>query len=148
MAFPLKSMIGSAALTAAFSLFAAAGEARAADLEQPCTGPSPVAGVEIKGPVLHVIDGATLCVALGFEPDTWIPLRLLDAPPESPIRKASTSGAHPRGALMEAAFGKMALCRTVKDRDGRTAAACEVDGKPLGRSLSDPQVIAASYGWR
>lgn len=150
MAFPLKSMIGSAVLTAGIALFAPVGEARAADAAQPCTGPSPVAGVEIKGPVLHVIDGHTLCVALGFEPDTWIPLRLADAPAPSPLRKASTgqSPEAPRGALMEAAFAKMATCRTVKADDGSVEAICEIEGKPLGAALRDPQVIAAGYAWR
>lgn len=148
MAFPLKSMIGSAALTMSVALFAPAGEAHAAT--GPCTGPSPVAGVEIRGPVLHVIDGRTLCVALGFEPDTWIPLRLVEAPAGSPLLKTSTgadTGA-PRGLLMEAAFAKMAVCRTLKDDDGVVVAACEIEGKPLSRALSDPKVVAASYGWR
>lgn len=150
MAFPLKSMIGSAVLTAAVSLFAPVGEARAAEADRPCTGPSPVAGVEIKGPVLHVIDGRTLCVALGFDSDTWIPLRLVEAPVGSPLLKASTgadTGA-PRGLLMEAAFAKMAVCRTLKDEDGTVVAACEIEGKPLSRALTDPKVVAASYAWR
>lgn len=151
MTLRLKSMIGSVVLAAGLSVFAHAGDAGAAEAAQPCRGPSPVAGVEIKGPVLHVIDGRTLCVALGFEPDTWIPLRLVDAPaPVSSIRKASTrpADANPRGALMEGAFAKMAVCRTLKDDDGQVVAACEVDGKPLGRALNDPKVIAASWNWR
>ena len=150
MAFRLKSMIGSAVLAAGLSVFAQAGDASAAEAAQPCTGPSPIAGVEIKGPVLHVIDGRTLCVALGFEPDTWIPLRLVDVPADSPILKASTRStpANARGALMEGAFAKMAVCRTLKDDDGQVVAACEIEGKPLGRALNDPQVIAASWNWR
>jgi hypothetical protein len=147
MAFVLRSLIGAAALTASVALLAPAGEARAA---APCAGPAPVAGVEIKGPVLHVIDGSTLCVALGFEPDTWIPLRLADEPHARPLRKASAADAPPRsrGVLMEAAFARMAVCRTVEAGDGGVAAVCEVEGKPLGPVLDDPQVIAASQSWR
>lgn len=148
MAFRLKSMIGSAVLIAGLALFANAGRAEAAEPAPPCTGPRPVAGVEIRGPVLHVVDGQTLCVALGFEPDTWILLRLDDAPVGSPIHRTSTAPANPRGALMEAALAKMAVCRTMKDDDGQIVAACEVEGKPLGRALRDPKVIASSYAWR
>ena len=150
MPLRLKSMIGSAVLTAGLSLFAQAGDARAAEAGHPCTGPSPIPGVEIRGPVLHVVDGRTLCVALGFETDAWILLRLDDAPADPPLRRTSTAAApaNPRGALMEAALAKMATCRTMRGDDGAVVAACEVDGKPLGRSLRDPKVIAASYAWR
>jgi len=97
-----------------------------------------------------VIDGQTLCVALGFEPDTWVQLRIADAPAPASLVRASTdaTGPNPRGALMEAALARMAVCRTHRDDDGQVVAACEVEGKSLGRSLRDPAVIAASYGWR
>lgn len=100
MAYPLTSMIGSAALTLGLALFASAGETRFADGPPPCTGPSPI------------------------------------------------FGADPRSLLMESAFGKMAVCRTHRDDDGSVVAAWEIEGEPLGRALSDPRVIAASWTWR
>lgn len=150
MAFQLKSMTGLAALGAALGLMAAAGPAQASE-DHPCTGPSPVAGVEIRGPVLHVVDGSTLCVALGFEPDTWILVRLADAPRPSPIQRVSTTEVatpNPRGALMQAALAKMATCRTVHGDDGGVEAVCEVEGRPLGEALRDPEIVAVSYSWR
>ncbi|HRD29815.1 MAG TPA: hypothetical protein PLO65_16065, partial [Caulobacter sp.] len=114
-----------------------------------CSGPHPVAGVEIRGPVLHVIDGETICVALGYAPDEWIALRLADAPVASPIRRVSSrAGADPRGVMMAAAFAKMAECRTELDRGGEVVAVCTVDGVPLARALGDGSVIAAGMNWR
>ena len=148
MAFQV-SKAGGAALGAALGLLTSAGAAQARD-EHPCTGPSPVAGVEIRGPVLHVVDGSALCVALGFEPDSWILLRLADAPRPSPVLRVSTAGtapSNPRGALMQAALAKMATCRTVQGDDG-VEAVCEVEGRPLGEALRDPEIVAISYSWR
>lgn len=150
MAFQVMSKAGMAGLVAALGLLTAAGSAQARD-DHPCTGPSPVAGVEIRGPVLHVVDGSTLCVALGFETDSWILLRLADAPRPSPLRRVSTAevpGPNPRGALMQAALAKMATCRTVRGDGGGVEAVCEVEGRPLGEALRDPEIVAASYSWR
>lgn len=148
----LKQVVGSAVFSAGLLLLAAVpGRASAADARNPCSGPSPVAGVEIRGPVLHVIDGQTICVALGFETDAWIRLKVADAPTALPVRKTSTAGRgepDPRGALMQASLAKMATCRTIKDETGEVAALCEVEGRPLGEILRDENVVAASYSWR
>ena len=148
MAMRLQQWIGSAVFAGGLSLCALSGPARA-DAAQPCTGPNPVAGVEIRGPVLHVIDGETLCVALGYAPDTWIRLKLADAPKASPIRRVSSRvQADPRSVMMAAAFAKMADCITEQDRDGQVVAVCTVDGAPLGSALREGSVIAASQDWR
>lgn len=152
MSVGFKQIVGSAVFAAGLLLLAVPSQASAQDAapQNPCTGPSPVAGVEIRGPVLHVIDGQTICVALGFETDAWIRLKLADAPVAKALRKTSNTGQEPdpRGALMQAALAKMATCRTIRDQSGGVAALCEVDGKPLGELLRDPNVVAASYAWR
>jgi len=153
MAVRFKSLVVSAGLATGLLLVATACRAEAATpaapAAQPCGGPSPVAGVEIRGPVLHVIDGETLCVALGFETDTWIKLRIADMPPP-PVRKTSTAGleTNPRGALMQVAMARMADCKTVKDDAGEVAALCTIEGRPIGEALRDTRVQAASYSWR
>lgn len=148
MAHHLQTWIGSAVFAAGLSLCAAAGPATAAPAE-PCSGPHPVAGVQIRGPVLHVIDGETICVALGYAPDEWIRLRLADAPVPSAIRRVSNrEEADPKSVMMAAAFAKMAECRTELDRGGEVVAVCTVDGAPLGRALRDGSVIAAGMSWR
>ena len=148
MAYRFQYWIGSAVFAAGLSLFAAAGEARA-ETAEPCTGPNPVAGVQIRGPVLHVIDGGTICVALGYAPDEWIRLRLVDAPVTAPVRRVSNrEEADPRAVLMAAAFARTAECVTRLDRRGEVVAVCTVDGVPLGRAMRDGAVIAASQSWR
>lgn len=148
MAQHLQTWIGSAVFAAGLSLCAAAAPATAAPA-QPCRGPAPVAGAEIRGPVLHVIDGETICVALGYAPDQWIRLRLADAPVPPAIRRVSNrEEADPKRVMMAAAFAKMADCRTELDRDREVVAVCTVDGVPLGRALRDGSVIAAGMSWR
>ena len=138
------AVAGAGLLLAATACRADAGEAASA---MPCNGPAPVAGVEIRGPVLHVIDGQTLCVALGFSTDHWVKLRLADA--ASPVRRTSSGPqADPRGALMQVALAKTATCRTLKSRSGAIVARCEIDGRPIGDQLDDPDVTAASWAWR
>jgi hypothetical protein len=55
-------------------------------LAQTCRArpPRPPSGQTVSGPVLHVIDGRTLCIAQGPTPDQWIPLRISPAPPPCP----------------------------------------------------------------
>jgi len=99
--------------------------------------------------VLHVIDGDTICVALGYAPDEWIRLRLADAPVASPVRRVSNrEETDPRAVMMAAAFAKTADCVTERDRTGEVVAVCTVDGVSLGRTLRNGAVIAASQSWR
>jgi len=143
MAHHLQTWIGSAVFAAGLSLCAVAGPATAAPAE-PCSGPHPVAGVQIRGPVLHVIDGDTICVALGYAPDEWIRLRLADAPVPSAIRRVSNrEETDPRSVMMAAAFAKMAECRTELDANRDVVAVCTVHGVPPGRALRDGCVVAA-----
>lgn len=157
MAYRLKSLIITTGMTAALLLGATACRAEAMPAgpasvanAQPCSGPSPVAGVDIRGPVLHVIDGQTLCVALGFEKDSWIKLRLVDGvqPRVNKTSNAREAAPDPRGALMQVALAKMADCRTVTGDDGQVEAVCTIDGRPIGDQLREPGVVAASYEWR
>ena len=148
MAHSLQHWIGSVVFAAGLSLWAVAGSAQAAP-DNPCKGPSPAAGVQIRGPVLHVIDGETICVALGYAPDEWIRLRLADAPAASPVRHISNAPeADPRGVMMAAAFARTADCRTELDTNREVVAICTVDGVPLGRALRDGGVIAAGMSSR
>jgi hypothetical protein len=55
-----------------------------AGLAQTCRAPAPAVGQTVSGPVLHVIDGRTLCIAQGPTPDRWIALRISPAGPPCP----------------------------------------------------------------
>jgi len=63
---------------AAALLLTVANAARAEDL---CTARQPAPGAVVRGPVLPVRDGETLCVALGATPDLWLPVRLAQTTP-------------------------------------------------------------------
>jgi len=123
------SVIAAAVLTGGLVATAAAAAPTAAGV---CKA-SPVAGSALHGPVLHVPDGQTICVARGFDPSRWIPLRLGDAP-------MATS----RATLMAVAFGKDVDC--VVDRD--LSAHCTVEGRSIGAAAAEPDAIAAGQAWR
>lgn len=100
----------------------------AAAQESPCRGEAPMAGVDVRGPVLHVLDGHTLCVATGADPATWRPIVLSDAPADASW-----------GALMGVAFGKDVVC---------TGAVCRIDGQSIGARLQEPAAAKAGVDWR
>lgn len=98
----------------------------------PCGGGPVAEGQQVRGPVLHVIDGHTLCVAQTPDPATWVRLELSDAP-------AGATWAE----LMSVGFGKDVVCVA-----GATGATCQVEGRPLSAALRAPGVKAASAAWR
>lgn len=100
----------------------------AAAQESPCRGEAPAAGVEVRGPVLHVLDGRTLCVATGADPASWRPIVLADAPVDASW-----------GGLMGVAFGKNVVC---------TGAVCRIDGVSVGARLQEPAAAKAGVAWR
>lgn len=115
----------------AFALIATASASAASS---PCGGNAAPVGAELRGPVLHVLDGRTLCVATGADPAQWVEVELQDAP-------ASASW----GALMSVAFGKDAACTV--NGEGRVAV-CRIGGRSVGPQLAQPRVAEAGRAWR
>ena len=107
-----------------------------ASAQAPCAGKAPAAG-ELRGPVLAVIDGRTLCVARGFAPADWAPVRLDDLAPVTS-----------RGELMAAAFGQNLQCVVSSGADGLAHARCRRDGRPLAEIVNTPAIKAAGPTWR
>lgn len=107
-------------------------------LAQTCRAPAPAAGQTVSGPVLHVVDGATLCIAQGPTPDQWIPLRISPAPMTLPAD---------RERLMAAAFSQSLTCRIVGGGTVK-AAACTVGGRPLDAVLAQPATMTQAKAWR
>ena len=125
-------------LTGALALIAVAGAARA---DTPCRGPAPGVGVEIRGPVLQVLDSERFCVALGASPDQWVEVRLA---PE-PLRKTASHPAN-RSSLMAVAFARNVTCRIVDMTAGLPVAACELDDQSIRALIREP--AAAGQAWR
>jgi hypothetical protein len=102
-----------------------------------CTAEAPPAGASLSGTVLQVVDGQTVCVALGATPDQWVRVRLVGA-------EADAS----RGALLAATFGKAIDCRMhAPDAAGDTAE-CALDGVAVTKLLRDPAVKLQAADWR
>lgn len=106
------------------------GAAQAQD--EPCRGPQAAVGQQVQGPVIHVMDGRTLCVARTPDPATWVKLTLQDAP-------ATATWAE----MMSVGFGKDVVCTV-----GEAGAACRAEGRLLSAQLRAPDVKAASAAWR
>ena len=104
-------------------------------LAQTCRAPTPPVGQVVSGPVLHVLDGQTLCVALGPTPDRWVALRI--SPSVTPLPAD-------RGRLMAATFSRHLRCEIVD----RGHAACTLDGQPLEAVLAEPATITQAKTWR
>ena len=125
--------LGGAAVVAILTL------AGAPAVAQVCRGAPPAVGQTITGPVLHVIDGESLCIAQGPTPDHWIPLRVAPSITPLPVDRAR---------LMAAVFARSLVC-TVKGARGATRlAACTLGGAPLSDLLSIPAGVSDAKAWR
>lgn len=107
-------------------------------LAQTCRAQAPATGQTISGPVLHVIDGRTLCVAQGPTPDQWIPVRISSAMAALPAD---------RERLMAVAFAQSLQCR-ITGGGAVKAATCTVAGRPLDAVLAEPATITQASAWR
>jgi len=103
----------------------------------PCGAPALPVGGALRGPVLHVLDGETLCVALGPATSDWAALRLSDAPPASN-----------RSLLMAVAFAKDVDCTIVETGEAELVAFCTLDGRSLGDLAREPKARTAAMAWR
>lgn len=98
----------------------------------PDRGPMPpqlAPGRRFSGPVTHVGDGDSLCVALGPSGDQWAEVRLADfyAP-----ELAEPRGPEARDALARIAKGRRVECVAGRRTYDRVAASCTLRGVSLG----------------
>lgn len=107
-------------------------------LAQTCRAPAPAVGQTVSGPVLHVIDGRTICIARGPTPDQWIPLRILPAVPALPVD---------RERLMAAAFSQSLTCKVTGGGIVKSAT-CTLAGRPLETVLAEPATVTQAKTWR
>ncbi|HEX5377766.1 MAG TPA: hypothetical protein VFW47_04295 [Phenylobacterium sp.] len=119
--------------------------ASAASAGEACGAPVPAVGTEVHGPVLNVLDGRRLCVALGVTPDQWLEVEL---PDQGLIRAAAHPDANPRGTLMAATFARNLTCRVIEDAGDHAIAACSLDGRPVGRLAERRRTIETGRDWR
>lgn len=107
-----------------------------------CGGSAPAVGAEIRGPILHVIDGQRLCVAVDASPSTWVEIQV-----DSELVRASNGG-DAKGRLMAAAFARNAVCVITGQNSDRATAACTIEGERLSARLDQPGITKAAQDWR
>jgi hypothetical protein len=98
-----------------------------------CTAAAPAAGVAFSGPVLEVIDGGAVCVALGPLPSQWVRVDLADAPLDGT-----------RGRMMAAAFARNVKCLSAGPAGDGVRALCISDGVSVGALANVPQIRDAA----
>lgn len=123
----------------ALAVMTSASASQAQTVAQTCRGPAPAAGQTVSGPVLHVIDGRTLCIAQGSTPDHWVPLR---------VSASVTLLPDDRERLMAATFSHALSCRITGGRDAVKTATCTLAGRPLDDLLTAPATITEATAWR
>jgi hypothetical protein len=128
-------LIGVAAVAACFATLAFADRAAPRGRTAVCAAARPHPGAAFSGPVLQVIDGRTLCVALGPDSKDWVLVR---------VDGASSA----RGALMAAVFAQRLDCVAGADSDQGVNATCRMEGVPLALLLQRSDVHAQALAWR
>jgi len=85
-------------------------------------------GGTFSGPVVHVIDGDSFCVAIGDGQDRWVEVRLADF--SAPELKAG--GAKAKSTLERLAMGQQATCVAGAPSYDRVVSRCRINGRPVG----------------
>ena len=134
-------MIRSLGLAGALLLFCAV-QAKADPCKAiPDSGPMPTflyKGHSFSGPVVQVLDGDSLCVAVGKGPQNWVEVRLSDfyAP-----ELHEPGGPEAKAALGRIALGKVATCVSKNRTYDRIAARCTIGGRALGELMTGAGVV-------
>lgn len=121
-------------------------------LADPCTfvpdrGGTPLAvrqGRTFAGPVVHVIDGDGLCVAIGPRTGVdWVEVRIADfyAPELN-----GPGGRAARDTLSRIAMGRRVICTAKRRSWDRIVAVCQLDGVSLGDHMREAGVREGGRG--
>lgn len=102
-------------------------------------------GRAFSGPVSYVVDGDSLCVAVGPEPADWVEVRLADfyAP-----ELAEPGGRRAKAALERITAGQRVTCTAQHCSYDRVVAVCKMAGVSLGDRLRAAGVTEGGRGRR
>lgn len=102
-------------------------------------------GETFSGPVVHVIDGDSLCVAVGPGHENWVEVRLADF---WASESKQAGGPAARAALERIALGKEAVCVANLSTYDRIAALCSIDGRSIGDQMRTAGIHGGGNGRR
>ncbi len=113
----------------------------------PDHGPAPAflqPGRVFSGPVVRVLDGDSLCVAVGDGPSNWVEVRLSDFyAPES----NAPDGPAAKRALERIALGRRANCTAGAQSYDRVVSACTISGRSIGELMRAAGVAEGGRGY-
>ena len=113
----------------------------------PDDGPAPAflqPGRSFSGPVVRVLDGDSLCVAVGSGPASWVEVRLVDFyAPES----SAPGGPGARAVLERIAMGQTAHCTAGPQSYDRVVSACTIGGRSIGQMMKAAGVQEGGRGY-
>jgi micrococcal nuclease len=101
-------------------------------------------GHAFSGPVVRVLDGDSLCVAVGDGPASWVEVRLVDfyaAESDTP------GGPAAKAALERIALGKVANCKAGPQSYDRVVSACTISGRAIGQMMRAAHVPQGGRGY-
>ena len=100
-------------------------------------------GASFAGPVVHIGDGDSLCVALGPRPEQWVEVRLADfyAP-----ELHTPAGPAAKSALDRLTAGQRLTCVAQHRSYDRIVAVCRIKGVSLGDLLRQAGVAEGGRG--
>lgn len=101
-------------------------------------------GRHFSGPVVRVLDGDSLCVAVGDGPAAWVEVRLADFyAPES----GAPGGAAAKAALERISFGKFANCTAGRQSYDRVVSRCTIAGRAIGDLMRASGIAEGGRGY-
>jgi len=112
----------------------------------PDTGPLPgylYPGARFAGPVVHIGDGDSLCVAVGAGPQNWVEVRISGfyAP-----ELHEPDGKQAKAALSSIARGRSAVCVADHQSYDRIVARCYIGGRLIGDLMRQAGVSEGGRG--
>lgn len=113
----------------------------------PDNSPVPVylqPGRSFSGPVVRVLDGDSLCVAVGSGPASWVEVRLSDF---YAAESSSAGGPAAKAALERIALGKVAHCIAGRQSYDRVVSACTISGLAIGQMLRSTGIQEGGRGY-
>lgn len=101
-------------------------------------------GRSFSGPVVRVLDGDSLCVAVGDGPESWVEVRLVDF---YAAESGSPGGPAAKAALERIALGKVATCTAGAQSYDRVISACTIAGRAIGETMRASHVPEGGRGY-
>jgi hypothetical protein len=93
---------------------------------------------------VKVLDGDSLCIAVGFGQASWVEVRLSDFYAEE---SSSKGGPAAKAALERVAMGRVAHCTAGQQSYDRVVSSCTIAGMPIGELMRAEKIQEGGRGY-